>query len=211
MVRSMVTNANFPLSLWSEAIKTMAYVLNRVPTKVVPKTPFELWKDWKPSLRHVHVWDCPVEGYKFYCPSCDMKINDVTSGSNESQQLVFKERHNIEPTLESSSRLIIFLDRYSVDSVIQHPQQGNVDITLRRSTIEKRHGISSDYVVYLQEYDIDIGVEDDPITFSQAVGGSESTLWYNDMEDEMNSMANNQVWILLSYPKVQRSLVVNGF
>ena len=80
-----------------------------------------------------------------------------------------------------------------VDSVIQHPQQGNVDITLRRSTTERRSTISFDYVVYLQEYDIDIGVEDDPITFSQAVGGSESTLWYNAMKDEVNSMANNQV------------------
>ena len=77
----------------------------------------------------------------------------------------------------------------------------NVDITLRRSTRERRPTISSDYVVYLQEYDIDIGVEDDPITFSQAVGGSESTLWYNAMKDEMNSMANNQVWDLVELPK----------
>ncbi|RVW59830.1 hypothetical protein CK203_098481 [Vitis vinifera] len=35
------------------------YILNRVPTKVVPKTPFELWKGWKPSLRHIHIWGCP--------------------------------------------------------------------------------------------------------------------------------------------------------
>ena len=55
--------------------------------------------------------------------------------------------------------------------------------------------------MYLQEYDIDIGVEDDPITFSQALGGSESTLWYNAMKDEMNSMANNQVWDLVELPK----------
>ena len=55
--------------------------------------------------------------------------------------------------------------------------------------------------MYLQEYDIDIGVEDDPITFSQVVGGSESTLWYNSMKDEMNSMANNQVWDLVELPK----------
>ncbi|RVW22514.1 Retrovirus-related Pol polyprotein from transposon TNT 1-94 [Vitis vinifera] len=64
-----------------------------------------------------------------------------------------------------------------------------------------RHAISSNYVVYLQIYDIDIGVEDDPITFSQAMGGSESTLWYNSMKDEMNSMANNQVWDLVELPK----------
>ena len=55
--------------------------------------------------------------------------------------------------------------------------------------------------MYLQEYDIDIGVEDGPITFSQVVGGSESTLWYNAMKDEMNSMANNQVWDFVELPK----------
>ena len=40
--------------------------------------------------------------------------------------------------------------------------------------------------MYLQEYDINIGTEDDSTTFSQTMGGSESTLWYNAMEDEMN-------------------------
>ena len=98
-----------------------------------------------------------------------------------------------------------------MDPVTQHPQQENVDITLRRSTREMRPAISSNYVVYLQEYDIDIGAKDDPVTFSQAMGGSESTLWYNAIKDEMNSMANNQVWDLVELPKVQRSLVVNGF
>jgi len=44
MVRSMISNTNIPLSLWNEALKTATYVLNRVPTKTVSKTPFELWK-----------------------------------------------------------------------------------------------------------------------------------------------------------------------
>ena len=55
--------------------------------------------------------------------------------------------------------------------------------------------------MYLQEYDIDIGAKDDPIMFSQAVGGSESTLWYTIMKDEMNSMVNNQIWDLVELPK----------
>ena len=56
MVRSMLSNSNLPKSLWNEALKTVVYILNRVPSKVVPKTPFELFKGWKPSLRHMHVW-----------------------------------------------------------------------------------------------------------------------------------------------------------
>ena len=42
MVWSMQSNYNLPKSLWTEALKTVAYILNRVPNKVVPKTPFEL-------------------------------------------------------------------------------------------------------------------------------------------------------------------------
>jgi hypothetical protein len=41
MVRSMISRSSLPLSLWSEALKTTVYILNRVPSKSVPKTPFE--------------------------------------------------------------------------------------------------------------------------------------------------------------------------
>ena len=41
MVRSMLSNSTLPLSLWSEALKTVVYI-NRVLSKSVPKTPFEL-------------------------------------------------------------------------------------------------------------------------------------------------------------------------
>ena len=44
MVRSMMSRTNLPNFLWGEALKTAMYILNRVPTKSVPKTPFELFK-----------------------------------------------------------------------------------------------------------------------------------------------------------------------
>jgi len=42
MVRSMMSNSNLPEYLWGEALKTALYILNRVPSKSIPKTPFEL-------------------------------------------------------------------------------------------------------------------------------------------------------------------------
>jgi transposase InsO family protein len=42
MVRSMLSSSNLSKSLWAEALKTTMYILNRVPTKAIPKTPFEL-------------------------------------------------------------------------------------------------------------------------------------------------------------------------
>ena len=102
MVRSMLSNSYLPISLWMEALKTVVYLLNRVPTKIVLKTPFELWTGRKPSLRHMYVWGCPAEariynphenkldfktisgyfisypmkskGYRFYCPNHSAKI-----------------------------------------------------------------------------------------------------------------------------------------
>ena len=42
MVRSMISRTNLPGFLWGEDLKTALYILNRVPTKAVPLTPFEL-------------------------------------------------------------------------------------------------------------------------------------------------------------------------
>ena len=42
MVRSMMSNFSLPKFLWMHALKTAVYLLNRIPSKAVPKTPFEL-------------------------------------------------------------------------------------------------------------------------------------------------------------------------
>ena len=54
------------------------------------------------------------------------------------------------------------------EPVDQYAPQENVDTTLRRSTRVRRTAISDDYMVYLQESEYHVGVEDDPEIFSQA-------------------------------------------
>ena len=107
MVRSMISNSKLPLSLWSEAVKTVVYLLNRVPSKVVPKTPFELWNGRKPSLNHLHILSCLAEvriynsnmkkldprttngyfigyavnskGFRFYCPNSTILVESINA------------------------------------------------------------------------------------------------------------------------------------
>ena len=55
MVRCMLVNSSLLEFLWGEALKTTAYILNQVPSKSVSKTPYKLWSQKKPSLRHFHV------------------------------------------------------------------------------------------------------------------------------------------------------------
>ena len=57
----MISHSTLPDSLWGEALKTAAYILNRVPTKATTKTLYELWTGRKPDVNHLHVWGCPVE------------------------------------------------------------------------------------------------------------------------------------------------------
>ena len=107
MVRSMLSDNTIPLSLRIHALKTVAYLLNRVPSKAVSKTPYELWTRRKSSLRHLNTWGSLVEiriynphekklsartvngyfigylekskGYIFYCPNHNIGI--VESGN----------------------------------------------------------------------------------------------------------------------------------
>jgi hypothetical protein len=44
-----------------DTLKTVVYILNWVPFTAAPKTPFKLFNDLKPSLRHMRVWGCPSE------------------------------------------------------------------------------------------------------------------------------------------------------
>lgn len=56
-----------PSYIWGEALKTANYICNRTPSKIVPKTSFELWHNRKPSLKHLRVWGCNAEE-KIYNP-----------------------------------------------------------------------------------------------------------------------------------------------
>ena len=53
MVRSMMAQANLPINFWGDALLTAAYILNRVPSKSVSSTPYELWTNRKPDLNNL--------------------------------------------------------------------------------------------------------------------------------------------------------------
>jgi hypothetical protein len=87
-----------------------------------------------------------------------------------------------------------------------HTSQEDGGTTLRRSTRPKRSAIPNDYVVYLQESNYNIGAENDPESFSQAMSCKESELWYNAMKEEMNSIKSNEVWDLVELPNDAKAI-----
>ena len=58
IVRPMMSLIGLPLSFWGYALETVAFTLNRAPSKSVETTPYELWFGKKPKLLFVKVWGC---------------------------------------------------------------------------------------------------------------------------------------------------------
>ncbi|KAJ9545070.1 hypothetical protein OSB04_024777 [Centaurea solstitialis] len=58
MVRSVMCRSSLPVSFWGHALETAAHILNRVPTKSVEKTPYEMWTGKKPKLSFLKIWGC---------------------------------------------------------------------------------------------------------------------------------------------------------
>ncbi|PKU65328.1 Retrovirus-related Pol polyprotein from transposon TNT 1-94 [Dendrobium catenatum] len=220
MVRCMLNYSSLPLSLWMHALKTVIYLLNRVPSKAILKTPFELWTRKNSSLKHLHVWGCPAEikiynpherrldiritsgffigylenskGYRFYCPNHSTEIvetgnakfieNDEISGSMEPRNVEVKEVGMKISLPITSNKLVISVFVEKFNNI--HYEQKNVytsqnkivtnkliidesqEVALRRFTRVKRYAISNDYMIYLQESDFDLGIDDDPVSFS---------------------------------------------
>jgi hypothetical protein len=72
----MMSYSILSLGLWMEALKTAIHILNRLPSKSVPKTLYELWTGRVPSLNHLRVWGSPAEAKVFnpYIAKLDPKI-----------------------------------------------------------------------------------------------------------------------------------------
>ena len=79
MVRNMISHYTLLKSLWGEALKTTTYILNRVQTKVVVKTPNDIWIGGKLNLKHLHVWGCPIEARPYRSHENKLKPKTVSN------------------------------------------------------------------------------------------------------------------------------------
>ena len=75
-----------------------------------------------------------------------------------------------------------------------------MDIPLRRFERARRPIISDDYIIYLQEYEYDVGDVSELTTYKEAIVSPLSNFWIDAMKDEMTSMLQNKVWSLVDFP-----------
>ncbi|RVW62328.1 Retrovirus-related Pol polyprotein from transposon TNT 1-94 [Vitis vinifera] len=201
MVRCMLSNFSLPEFLWGEALRTATYILNQVPSKSVPKTPYELWSGKKPSLHHFHVWGCKVEGCIFE--------DEVNADPNfVPREIPFGEEHVVIPFPTSHvPNVDVPIVQQPATNQGEHGDQVESglpvddtavnEVPLRISQRVRRPAISDDYMVYLQEHEYDGYDAFDPVTYQEAIHCPQFISWKEAMDDEMNSMYMNGVWDLV--------------
>lgn len=55
----MLSFTGLSKSLQGYASKITIYVINKISTKLVDTTPYDIWYNKKPILFHIKLWDCP--------------------------------------------------------------------------------------------------------------------------------------------------------
>ncbi|GJX46909.1 retrotransposon protein, putative, ty1-copia subclass, partial [Tanacetum coccineum] len=230
IVRSMMSQTTLPKSFWGYALETAARILNMVPTKKVEKTPYEVWHGQAPKLSYLKVWGCealvkrdtltkpgkleprsikcifigyPKEtmGYSFYYPPKNKVfvaqnaeffenslITQEESGSLEDLEIIQEE--DTQPFIDTS------INHEEDDQEVDEPQS---DINhIRRSTRTRRAIDRLCLHVDAEEHELgDLG---EPANYKAALSDPESDKWLDDMNVEMQSMKDNEVWDLVDLP-----------
>nr|GFA62450.1 retrotransposon protein, putative, Ty1-copia subclass [Tanacetum cinerariifolium] len=230
MVRSMMSQTTLPKSFWDYALETAARILIMVPTKKVEKTPYEVWHGKAPKLSYLKVWGCEAlvkrdtltkpdklklrsikcifvgyltetMGYSFYYPPENKVIvawnaeflensliDQEAGGSLEDLEIIQEE--DTHPSLDTS------LNHEEGDLEIDEPQSDIVPI--RRST-RTRHAPDR-MCLYIDAEEHELGDLGEPANYKAALLDPESEKWLNTMNVEMQSMKDNEVWVLVELP-----------
>ena len=54
----MMSQTDLPISFWGYSLETTAFILNRIPSKAVKRTPYEIWNGKKPLMSFLRIWGC---------------------------------------------------------------------------------------------------------------------------------------------------------
>nr|GEU93174.1 retrotransposon protein, putative, Ty1-copia subclass [Tanacetum cinerariifolium] len=230
MVRSMMSQTTLPKSFWDYALETSARILNMVPTKKVDNTPYEIWHGQAPKLSYLKVW-----GYRMclYIDAEEYELGDLGEPANYKAALLDPESKkwldamNVEmqsmkdndvwvlvelpPNARTEAVWIRkFISGLGIVPTIEEPISMYCDNT-GAIAIAKDDGVTKGArhfrakVHYLRET-IKLGDLGEPANYKAALLDPESKKWLDVMNVEMQSMKDNDVWVLVELPLNARTV-----
>ncbi|KAJ9536248.1 hypothetical protein OSB04_un000581 [Centaurea solstitialis] len=196
MVNCMLNQSGLPTNLWGEALLTACYIHNRITSRVIPTSPYELWKGRKPDLSYFRVWGCIA-----YYRTPDPKRSKLGARAIKSIFVGYAINSNGYRLLDKETGVIVesrdvdFLeDKFSDDAE-------NSDRTLDPSLPGTSHDMEGTRKKVTREVIFSINIDDDPKTFEEAMSSRDASLWKEAINDEMDSILSNGTWELTDLPK----------
>lgn len=145
MAICMLTDAGLEKLYWGEAVMTAAYLQNRLPSRVVAKTPFELWTGRKPKFDHIRVFGCDA-----YVHVPDVKRSKLDEKSIKLTFVGYSEEHKGYRFLDRlTNRVIVSRDARFIElgngsehmdnrksEIVPEQMDDSIEITFNSSKID---------------------------------------------------------------------------
>ncbi|KAG8489272.1 hypothetical protein CXB51_017288 [Gossypium anomalum] len=215
--------------IWGHALETAIFTLNRVPSKSVQKTPYEMWTRKRPSMSFMKIWGYKAyvkrqtftklepksercifagylketKGYYFFNPT-ENKVLVARTGVFLEREFVFRKgsgrKIELEEIQESQDTTEPEIKQQQIPQEIEE-QVTAVETQPPRRYLRERHALERYGFLITTHGDILLIDQDEPRTYQEAVAIPDSEKWLEAMRTEMDSMYENQVWTLVDPPE----------
>ena len=225
MVRSMMSQTDLPKSFWGYALETTAFLINRLPSKSVQKTPYEIWTGQPPILSFIRIWGCDVyvrkmfsdklepksekclfvgypketKGYYFYNPE-ENKVFVARRGTLLEEDFISQRDSGSRIDLEEVRDPEINVEPIDIDpnpSIVEDVES-SAQGAPRRSSRTRLEPVRYGFIV-TDEGNVEL-IDDEPTSYKDAMLSEDSDKWHDAMKSEIQSMYDNQVWNLIDPP-----------
>lgn len=221
--RCMLFDANLSKCFWAEACSMAAYIINRsVCARWTDSTPEEVWSGHKVNVADLRIFGTPVMVHvpKEKRRKLDRKSNEMIFVGYDADKKGYRCMDRVTRALiisrdvifhESESSNIVFTVEEELNSVRAMPKL----INFENDTSDEQMDCNEDALVNNQQEDSEmvtddsenyaciskaIEEEDYPRTAAEAMNREDGDQWKSAMDDEMNSLKENNTWILVDRP-----------
>ena len=201
--------------------------MNKIPSKAVEKTPYELWTGKRPGLSFLKIWGCEayvkrqasdklasksdkclfvgypkeLKGNYFYIPF-ENKVFVAHNGVFLERELISKRASGSKTSLEEVQELQVATEpSMEILQVSQPVVESTSSAQGPRRSSRIHHEPKRYGFLVTNNKTIELVDQDEPTTYHEAIMSPDSEKWLQAMKSEMQSMYDNQVWNLVDPPK----------
>jgi hypothetical protein len=193
--RCMLLGSKLEKCLWTEAILTAAYLVNRSPTSSLKdQVPAELWYGEKPNLNKLKIFGCVA-----YLRLPNEILKSKLDSRTKTCYMVGYCPNGYRLWCPQEKRIIC-----GRDIVFDETKFAIKEPSFYRSEQVEEEQAEEDYDISM----IALGacVENVPVTYQELEGRPDEEDWQRAMNEEMTALRENETWTLEELPKGKKAI-----